>query len=70
MKSKSKLKKLLKDNGYLIVKNVLNFKKDLKPVLNDMEFMIDCIIQKFTQKKNRNKVLNFEFKKNIHTYQN
>ena len=63
MKSKSKLKKLLKDNGYLIVKNVLNFKKDLKPVLNDMEFVMDCLIQKFAQKKNRNKVLNYDFKK-------
>ena len=36
---KNNLKKKLHDQGYLIVKNILNFKKDLKPVLNDMEFV-------------------------------
>ena len=36
--------KKLYENGYLIIKNVLNFERDLKPVLNDMEFVMDCLI--------------------------
>ena len=34
---KNNLQKKLYEQGYLKVKNILNFKKDLKPVLNDME---------------------------------
>ena len=45
---KNNLKKKLHEQGYLIVKNILNFKKDLKPVLNDMEFVMDCLIQKLS----------------------
>ena len=44
---KNNLKKKLHEQGYLIVKNILNFKRDLKPVLNDMEFVMDCLIQKY-----------------------
>ena len=33
MKVKSKLKKSLEINGYVRVRNVLNFTKDLKPIL-------------------------------------
>ena len=40
------LQKKLYENGYLIVKNILNYRRDLKPVLNDMEFVMDCLIQK------------------------
>ena len=60
---KNNLKKNLHEQGYLIVKNILNFKKDLKPVLNDMEFVMDCLIQKYTRKKNTQKILNLNFKK-------
>ena len=60
---KNNLKKKLHEQGYLIVKNILNFKKDLKPVLNDMEFVMDCLIQKYTRKKNIQKILNLDFKK-------
>ena len=55
-------KKLSKD-GFLIVRNVLNFKKDLKPILNDMEFVMDCLINKYGKRKDIKKVLNFDFKK-------
>ena len=55
-------KKLSKD-GFLIVRNVLNFKKDLKPILNDMEFVMDCLINKYGKHKDIKKVLNFDFKK-------
>ena len=60
---KNNLKKNLHEQGYLIVKNILNFKKDLKPVLNDMEFVMDCLIQKYARKKNIKKTLNLDFKK-------
>ena len=63
MKSNSKFKKFLKENGFIIVKNVLNFQKDLKPILNDMEFVMDCLIQKFAPKKYRNKLLTYDFNK-------
>ena len=58
------LQKKLYENGYLIVKNVLNFRRDLKPILNDMEFVMDCLIQKYAKKRDIKKVLNFDFKKN------
>ena len=56
-------KKLLQKQGYLKIKNVLNFKRDLKPILNDMEFVMDCLIQKYAKKKDIKKVLNYDFKK-------
>ena len=56
-------KKLLQKQGYLKIKNVLNFKRDLKPILNDMEFVMDCLIQKYAKKKDIKKVLNCDFKK-------
>ena len=64
------LQKKLFEQGYLRVKNVLNYQRDLKPILNDMEFVMDCLIQKFVKKKYVKKVLNLDFKKNIHIYQN
>ena len=67
---KNSLQKKLRENGYLIVKNVLNFKKDLKPILNDMEFVMDCLVQKYAKKKEVKKVLNLDFRKNIHIFQN
>ena len=60
---KNNLKKNLHEQGYLIVKNILNFKKDLKPVLNDMEFVMDCLVQKYARQKNIQKILNLDFKK-------
>jgi len=57
------LQKKLFEQGYLKVKNVLNFQRDLKPILNDMEFVMDCLIQKFAKKKDVKKVINLDFKK-------
>ena len=57
------LQKKLYENGYLIVKNVLNFNRDLKPILNDMEFVMDCLIQKYAKKREIKKILNLDFKK-------
>ena len=64
------LQKKLHENGYLIVKNVLNFNRDLKPILNDMEFVMECLIQKYAKKREIKKILNLDFKKNIHIFQN
>ena len=55
------LQKKLFEQGYLKVKNVLNYQRDLKPILNDMEFVMDCLIQKFAKKKDVKKVLNLDF---------
>ena len=60
---KNNLYKKLSNDGFLIVRNVLNFKKDLKPILNDMEFVMDCLINKYGKRKDIKKVLNFDFKK-------
>ena len=57
------LQKKLFEQGYLRIKNVLNYQRDLKPILNDMEFVMDCLIQKFAKKKDVKKVLNLDFKK-------
>ena len=62
------LQKKLFEQGYLRVKNVLNYQRDLKPILNDMEFVMDCLIQKFAKKKDVKKVLNLDFKKKIFIY--
>ena len=67
---KNNLYKKLSEDGFLIVRNILNFKKDLKPILNDMEFVMDCLINKYGKRKDIKKVLNFDFKKNTHISQN
>ncbi|MDC3280198.1 phytanoyl-CoA dioxygenase family protein [bacterium] len=56
-------KTLLEKHGYLKIKNVLNFDYDLKPILNDMEFVMNELIIKFVSKKLRQKVLKYDFKK-------
>ena len=60
---KNTFQKKLYENGYLIIKNLLNFERDLKPVLNDMEFVMDCLIEKYTKRKEIKKVLNLDFRK-------
>ena len=56
------LQKKLYENGYSIVKNILDYRRDLKPVLNDMEFVMDCLIQKYAKKTEVKKILNLDFK--------
>ncbi len=57
--------KKLYENGYLIVKNILNYRRDLKPVLNDMEFVMDCLIQKYAKKTEAPKLVTKEMVKNM-----
>ena len=63
MKSNSKIKEILKRDGFVKVKNILNFNKDLKPIMKDMEFVMDCLIQKFAPKIYKNRALNYDFRK-------
>ena len=57
------LQKKLYEQGFVKVKNVLNFKRDLKPILNDMEFVMDRLVQKYAKKKDIKEVLKYDFKK-------
>ena len=56
-------KTLLEKHGYLKIKNILNFDYDLKPILNDMEFVMNELIMKFVSKKLHQKVLKYDFQK-------
>ena len=61
--SNNYLKNYFKSIGFLKIKNVLNFDYDLKPILNDMEFVMNELIMKFVSKKISPKVLKYDFKK-------
>ncbi len=56
-------KKKFEEQGYAIVKNVLNFDNDLKPILNDMEYVMDRLIHKFSPKPKISKALKLKFEK-------
>ena len=66
----SKLKDKFDRQGFLVVRNVLNFNFDLKPILNDIEFIMNRLVYKFVSKKNVTLYLNTIFGKNILSYQN
>ena len=55
----SALKQQFDKQGFLVVRNVLDFNFDLKPVLNDMEFIMNELIDKFVPQKNKAKVYKF-----------
>ena len=60
---KNNFQKKLYQQGFLKIKNILSYKIDLQPVLNDMEFVMDCLIQKNAKKSDINKILKFDFRK-------
>ena len=66
----SKLKDKFDRQGFLVVRNVLDFNFDLKPVLNDIEFIMNRLVYKFVSKKNVTPYLNMIFGKNTLSYQN
>ena len=66
----SKLKDKFDRQGFLVVRNVLDFNFDLKPVLNDIEFIMNRLVYKFVSKKNVTPYLNMISGKNIPSYQN
>jgi phytanoyl-CoA hydroxylase len=57
----STLKKKFEKQGYLVVKNVLDFNFDLKPVLNDIEFIMNRLVNKFAPSKSKNKIFKYNF---------
>ncbi len=44
---KNRIKKELEEKGYIRVRNVLNFQKDIKPVLNDLEAKADKLVERY-----------------------
>ena len=57
------IKKIFNKQGFIRLKGVLDYKEDLEPILNDMVFIMDRLIHRFVSKRNKVKVLNYEFKK-------
>ena len=57
----SKLKDKFDKQGFLVVRNVLNFNFDLKPVLNDVEFIMNRLVYKFVPKKKCDTVFKYDF---------
>ena len=55
------LKSQFEKQGFLVVRNVLDFNFDLKPILIDMEFIMNRLIDKFVPKRNKPKVFKFNF---------
>ena len=47
----SRLKDKFDRQGFLVVRNVLNFNFDLKPILNDIEFTMNRLVYNFVSKK-------------------
>ena len=66
----SRLKDKFDRQGFLVVRNVLNFNFDLKPILNDIEFIMNRLVYKVVSKKNVTLYLNTIFGKNTPSYQN
>ena len=56
-----KLKDKFNKQGFLIVRNVLDFNFDLKPVLNDVEFIMNRLVYKFVSKNKRESVFKYDF---------
>ena len=63
MQIKTKLKSILDRDGFLRVRNVLNFNKDLKPILNDMEYVMDNLVHKFASEHMKEKIFKYNFRK-------
>ena len=63
MQIKTKLKSILDRDGFLRVRNVLNFNKDLKPILNDMEYVMDNLVHKFAPVHMKEKIFKYNFRK-------
>ena len=58
---KNKIKKELEEKGYTRVRNVLNFQKDIKPVLNDLEAKADKLVERYFSSKEANKLFKLNF---------
>ena len=57
------IKKEFKKNGFVRIRNVLDYKLDLEPILNDMAFIMNRLVHRFVPKKDKKRVLGLSFKK-------
>jgi len=57
------IKKELEKNGFVRIRNVLDYKLDLEPILNDMAFIMNRLVHRFVPKKDKKRVLGLNFKK-------
>ena len=57
------IKKEFEKNGFVRIRNVLDYKLDLEPILNDMAFIMNRLVHRFVSKKDKKKVLGLSFKK-------
>lgn len=57
------IKKELEKNGFVRIRNVLDYKLDLEPILNDMAFIMNRLVHRFVSKKDKKRVLGLNFKK-------
>jgi len=54
---KTNIKKIFDKQGFVRIKNVLDYKLDLEPILNDMMFIMNRLVHRFVRKKDKKKVL-------------
>ena len=57
------IKKEFDKNGFVRIRNVLDYKLDLEPILNDMAFIMNRLVHRFVPKKDKRRVLGLSFKK-------
>ena len=57
------IRKEFEKNGFVRIQNVLDYKLDLEPILNDMAFIMNRLVHRFVPKKDKKRVLGLSFKK-------
>ena len=57
------IRKEFEKNGFVRIRNVLDYKLDLEPILNDMSFIMNRLVHRFVPKKDKKRVLGLSFKK-------
>ena len=58
---KNKINKELKAKGFIRIRKVLNFQKDIKPILNDLEAKADKLIEKYFTTKEAKRLFKLKF---------
>ena len=57
------IRKEFEKNGFVRIRNVLDYKLDLEPILNDMAFIMNRLVHRLVPKKDKRRVLGLSFKK-------
>ena len=52
---KTNIKKIFYKQGFVRIKKVLDYKLDLEPILNDMMFIMNRLVHRFVEKKDKKK---------------